>query len=271
MKFKMIVSDFDGTIKAEGKTVSERNTSAIKEFAKRGGTFVIATGRTYKSIKPYVTELGICDYVLPFNGGVVFDLKNQKSLLKYEIENKIAVEIAKEFRSLGFETQTYDQEEIYVNEMTKNSYHYQEESGYPLKAVHEEIYDFLESSKISPIKILCYVTQGNILELASYFNKKYGEWAQFVCSSPIFLECVSIKAGKFNSLSYLREKLGFSNEEVLVLGDSFNDLEMIEKAGMGVAMGNAHEIIKGKAKAVTHNVEDDGVAYAIEKYVLGEE
>lgn len=87
-------------------------------------------------------------------------------------------------------------------------------------------------------------------------------------SKPHFLEIIEGTVNKGVALAALAERLGISRQDVMAIGDSFNDLEMIQYAGVGVAMGNARKEIKQQADIVTLTNEEDGVAEAIEQYVL---
>ena len=87
-------------------------------------------------------------------------------------------------------------------------------------------------------------------------------------SEPYFLELVPKGIDKARSLSVLLEKLGMTKDEMIAVGDGFNDLSMLQYAGLGVAMANAQEVVKENADFITLSNEEDGVAYAAEKFIL---
>ena len=87
-------------------------------------------------------------------------------------------------------------------------------------------------------------------------------------SEPYFLELVPKGIDKARSLSVLLEKLGMTKDEMIAVGDGFNDLSMIQYAGLGVAMANAQEVVKGNADFITLSNEEDGVAHVVEKFIL---
>ena len=89
-------------------------------------------------------------------------------------------------------------------------------------------------------------------------------------SEPYFLELVPMGIDKARSLAVLLEKLGMTREEMVAVGDGYNDLSMIQYAGMGVAMANAQEPVRKAADYVTLSNEEDGVAAVVEKFFLND-
>lgn len=87
-------------------------------------------------------------------------------------------------------------------------------------------------------------------------------------SEPYFLELVPKGIDKARSLSVLLEKLGMTKDEMIAVGDGFNDLSMIQYAGLGVAMANAQKVVKENADFITLSNEEDGVAHVVEKFIL---
>ena len=87
-------------------------------------------------------------------------------------------------------------------------------------------------------------------------------------SEPYFLELVPKGIDKAQSLAVLLKEIGLTREEMIAIGDGFNDLSMIQYAGLGIAMANAQEVVKENADFITLSNEEDGVAYAAEKFIL---
>ena len=103
--------------------------------------------------------------------------------------------------------------------------------------------------------------------LEKEMQQKFGDRLSIYRSEPFFLEFMPMNVDKANSLAHLLEHLGLKREELIAIGDGFNDLSMIKYAGLGVAMSNAQEIVKENADKVTKSNEEDGVAYIIEEYL----
>lgn len=117
-------------------------------------------------------------------------------------------------------------------------------------------------------KILLMGEESALDQLAPVLRQCYGEKVHITKSKPCFLEITDSSVNKGVALAALAEHFGIDRSEVMAIGDSFNDLEMINYAGLGVAMGNARPEIKEQADIVTATNEEDGVAEAIERYVL---
>lgn len=117
-------------------------------------------------------------------------------------------------------------------------------------------------------KILWYDEVERINEFQKELQGKLSSTVNFHTSQPFFLEFVDVNASKAIALEKLGEYYGIKREEMIAIGDGFNDLSMIEYAGLGVAMENAPSEIKEAADFVTLSNEDDGVAYVIEKFIL---
>ncbi len=100
------------------------------------------------------------------------------------------------------------------------------------------------------------------------FPEELKERFYVVQSEPYFYEAMNKQASKGNAIAELATKLGFASDEVMAIGDQGNDLTMVKFAGTGVAMGNAIDEVKATAQFVTKTNEEDGVAYAIEKFAL---
>ena len=105
-------------------------------------------------------------------------------------------------------------------------------------------------------------------EISRLVQENFGDRLTVTNSKPTYLEMVNPQANKGAALAYLAEKLDIKQEEVMAIGDSNNDLDMIRYAGWGVAMGNAADKVKAAARFVTTRNDEDGVAEAVVKYVL---
>lgn len=87
-------------------------------------------------------------------------------------------------------------------------------------------------------------------------------------SEPYFLELVPKGIDKAQSLSVLLEETGMKREEMIAIGDGFNDLSMIQYAGLGIAMANAQPVVRENADFITYSNDEDGVAHAVEKFIF---
>ena len=160
---------------------------------------------------------------------------------------------------------TYIGREV-VSEVTDNAYI--QYSSMRNRMPIRQVSDFVATAQSTGIVKCIIVGEPTILppiekEMQEALKGKAGVFR----SEPFFLEIVPKDVDKAYGLDVLLGKLGMGREELLAFGDGYNDISMLQMAGMGVAMGNAEEEIKKAADFVTRSNEDDGVAYAIEKFI----
>ena len=122
-----------------------------------------------------------------------------------------------------------------------------------------------------PIKLLVIDNQDRIREMFAYFKELFGRNLQISFSRPEYLEFTNAEATKGNALAVLGQMLDISREEIIAIGDSHNDISMIEYAGLGIAMGNAIDELKHHADYVTKGNDENGVAEAVERFILKKE
>jgi Cof subfamily protein (haloacid dehalogenase superfamily) len=125
--------------------------------------------------------------------------------------------------------------------------------------------DFLTNQ---PTKLVIVDEPENILKWQEYFREKYKGRLEVVVSKSNYLEFTNIEATKGNALKFLAVKHGIKREEIIAIGDSYNDIHMLKYAGLGVAMGNASEVVKSQADYITYTNNDDGVAHAVERFIM---
>lgn len=267
MKYKLIASDFDGTI-YDGEKVEERTLDAIRRYREAGGTFVISTGRIFTSILQWLPKLGVDKPLIACQGGVVYDGTTGAALKRFPLDNAIAERVLKYLEEKGEVCHCYTDEHYYVEKKNPRTDVYSAYcnvapvySGEPL-STYAARFNGLN-------KIMGIVTFTDMAERIKEIQDIVGDMADVSQSSPVFLEVVARTAGKGNALKWLAENFGFKREEVVAVGDNLNDVSMIKYAGLGVAVANATEPTKEAADYITGDVHT-GVADLIDK-ILAEE
>jgi len=265
MKYRMIVSDMDGTLLRTDCTISKRNADAIRRATDSGIKFVLATGRPIQGVRSYAAMLGLSGPVITYNGAVVVDLDTEEILYE-ESMNRADAELS---LRLGQEYDTtmciWSKGRLYVNKMNDRADDYMKISGVEPILVT----DFSEILDSGITKILWYDTPEMIGRMPDEMAKKGFISTTFCLSRPYFLEFFSSNVSKAAAVGKVCEINGISNDEVIALGDAPNDLSMLEFAGLGVAMENALDEVKAAVSTVTKSNDDDGVAEVIERFVLG--
>lgn len=268
--YKLIALDMDGTLLREDKTISERTEKAIQAAREKGVTVVLATGRPIDGVMRYLEELnmfGDNDYVLSYNGGLVVKTKNRQPICKIGLKGEDLHYLYKLSNELGVNIHGFSEERGLIT--PKNSKYTEVEAE--INNININIDDFSTIENDHSIIKIMMIDEPEVLQKAvDRMPKEVYDKYTVVRSAPYFLEFLNKEVNKGTGVKLLAEHIGVKQEEVITMGDAGNDAHMIEYAGMGIAMGNAFEEIKAMANYITDTNENDGVAKAIEKFVLAE-
>ena len=267
MKYKLFLSDFDWTLGLAPDFVEEETISAIKEFQNKGGIFVICTGRSYLSIKKVCEKYGIKGVVVSFQGALCCDLATDKVIFDGGLENNPASQIIEDLIGLGFETGVY----------LDNHFHY-ENAGAGLKEYLrlvgvdgvkvEKVSEYTKNTTKKIRKVLSVAEPEKVDYAIEVLSKKYENQLIVNKSSKCILEVVSPTWSKGEAVKRIANYYGVSLEEVIAVGDSTNDISLIDGAWHGVAVGDGMEELNAKAKEITIPFKEQPVKYLLEKYCL---
>jgi hypothetical protein len=268
---KLLVVDVDGTIAGKSNTLSKAVKQAIAAVQARGIKVAIATGRMYCSALRFHQEISSNLPLLAYQGAWIQDPANQKIHRNLVVSRKIAHQLLDYFeqpqlRSL-LSVHFYINDQLYVRELTKETQIYAERSGISPIAVG----DLREALTDEPTKVLALSDDIDVInKLLGNLRRQYTPAELYLTTSvATFFEATNATANKGAAVRYLAEELlGLQTANVMTIGDNFNDVEMLEYAGIGVAMGNAPAEVQAIAKWVAPSVEEEGAAVAIEKFLL---
>lgn len=165
----------------------------------------------------------------------------------------------------GFAIVTYENEYV-LTEKPDDEYVLKEALLNVMKI--KKVDNFLEAVKHPIAKCLIVGEPARLARLEEEMREHLKDRMGVFRSEPYFLELVPKGIDKARSLSVLLDELGLKREELMAAGDGFNDLSMVKFAGMGVAMANAQDVVKENADFITLSNEEDGVAHAVEKFIL---
>lgn len=269
---KLLVLDIDGTIAGKNNQVSPVVKQAIQAVQNKGIPVAIATGRMYCSALQFHQEIGSSLPLITYQGAWIQDPNTGKLHRHLTLTREIASQLLDyleqpDWRSL-LSVHFYINDQLYVREITTQTQNYAQRSGVKPIAIgdlRQVLTDKL------PTKVLALCDDANLIQqLLVNLRLQYKTSELYMTTSvPTFLEATHPLVNKGKAVSYLAEQLlGIASHNVMTIGDNFNDLEMLEYAGIGVAMGNAPNPIQAIANWVAPNVEDNGVAIAIEKFLL---
>lgn len=273
MNIKMIALDLDGTT-LNGWRLTERTQKTLEKAIEKGVHVVIATGRTYSSLPEDIFKIKGLEYIITSNGAHITNLPADEIIysncteghvieeLSYLLEesSKFPIEVFTEGRAY-IDKEVFDY--ISLNGSTYMNVGYIQRTRKPVP----EIYNFLRRHKDNIENINIHF---ELLEEKAEFKKSLDKINGITVTSsfPHNIEIGGPTTSKASAIEHLCSALDIDKSEVMACGDSHNDCAMIEFAGLGVAMGNAEEDVKAIADYVTLSDAEDGVAHAVEKFVL---
>lgn len=269
MEYKMIVLDLDGTLTNRDKVITPKTKAALQEAQEQGKTIVLASGRPTYGIMPLARELHLEDYggyILSFNGGMITDWKTKEIIFERQLPAEINEKIIYLAEKERVDILTYEGAEI-ITDNPACPYAAMEAQINHLNI--RKIEDMKDYVRFSVPKFLM-MDDGDYLAMVeprvkAALGKNYSVYR----SEPFFLEIMPKGIDKAQSLARLLDVLNISAEEMIACGDGYNDLSMIEFAGLGVAMENAVLPVRKAADYVTYSNNEDGVAHVVEKFMLG--
>ncbi|TBL71072.1 Cof-type HAD-IIB family hydrolase [Paenibacillus thalictri] len=263
--YKMIAIDIDDTLLNDEKVVSPGTQAALAEAVQHGVTVTIATGRMYASAKQVAAQLNLNVPLITYQGSLVKNSIDGKVLYERAIPRDAAVFLFQYAKERGLHLQAYYDDVLYVKEANQKAIDYAELSKIPF-----EVYpNFDELAEKPNTKLLIIDDPDKLDEIAAELKQLIGHEMHITKSKPHFLEFVHKEGTKGHALTALAEHFGYEISEVIAIGDSDNDREMLEVAGLGVAMGNAKPALKELANYVTRSNNEDGIKHVVDKFVFG--
>lgn len=267
MKYEMLVLDLDGTLTNSEKKITPPTREAIIEIQESGKKVVLASGRPTPGITPLAEELHLKDYgsyILSFNGARIIDCRTGESIYNKTVPNNVIPEIYEMVKDYDVDLVTYTDTEI-LSGIKPNQYTEIESRICNLDIV--SVNNFAEAIDFPVNKLLIPGDPSLTVQLEKILKEKFHSFLNIYRSEPFFLEIMPQNIDKAHSLQKLLNSIGMTAEQMICCGDGYNDLTMIEYAGLGVAMENAQPIVKEKADYVTKSNDEDGVLYVIDQFM----
>jgi hypothetical protein len=263
-KYKLIAVDLDDTLLSQDLRLTGRVREAVAAVRAAGIHFTFSTGRMYRSSVPFARELNLEIPLITYHGALVKDPLYGEVLLYQPLPLDYAREIIARVHRLGYHLNGYLDDRLLVERATPEGRRYEKISGVEAEIVG----DFLNYFDRDPVKILAVAEEPLLDRLHVELAPLYRDKVHVVKSKPHFLEFSHPFATKGAALKFLARRLGVPREAIMAVGDSFNDIEMLAYAGLGVAVANGREEVKKRADYVTGASYGDGVVEALERFVL---
>lgn len=289
--YKLITIDLDGTLLNRYGEVTEYTKDIIKKTTNKGVLVVLASGRISESVLTIAEEIGADKYYISGNGSVLYDMQKDEILYENYLTKEKVLEII----------ELCDKNSIYYNIYTENAvlakslnynvafYNYENTKKSSDKKtdinIVEDMYNYIKNSNLnkflkiticdenkivfsSILRKIKNISDIDVLEVSHMSQKKIKTGTKEVEVGYFYTEVSSKNVDKWFAIEKVMELENIKKEEVMALGDNNNDIVMIKNAGLGVAMGHSNEQVKKVADYITVDNNEDGVAKAIERYVL---
>lgn len=265
--YKLIALDMDGTLLNEKHIVTDRVKEALKKAREMGVKVILSSGRAYKGIECYMDELDIKDLAITLNGAAVIDRKGEELIFSQCMDNDVSRKMIELANKHGIYNVLFIENDMFVKEINEKGQFFQEHDRIRLKPVGN-LDIFYKSQQV--FKMLLIGENEELIKLRDEGKKLLGDRVCLTFSLPYFLEAYSPLVNKGIMLDKVAKYYGIKREEIIAMGDGENDIPMIEYAGIGIAMGNALQSVKDAADFITTTNVENGVAYAIHKFILQE-
>ena len=273
---QLVGIDLDGTLLNSKKICSLRTQNAIQAVLKTGRKVCFITGRGVVDTAPYAQQCGLTEYLITANGAYIWDIKKQKAMQQTGLDADI----------VDYTIQLGRSQKMFLWLFAPHNVHC-ETSDYLYQAVMDKYPGFTSDhcnldtiDNNSVLKSLFILQQDKALEVKDHFHQKYGDRVHMIINSThtndpddatkelVYLEILHANSNKGNALEHLCDYYKIPLANTLAFGDEDNDIEMLQIAGVSVAMANAKEHIHAVAQHKTLTNDEDGVADFLEKYLL---
>ncbi|MEX2462314.1 MAG: Cof-type HAD-IIB family hydrolase [Paenibacillaceae bacterium] len=265
--YKMIAIDVDDTLLNDEMQITEATKIAIAAARDQGVLVTLATGRMFASAQKIAKKLGFNVPIITYQGSLVKNLFDEKVLYERSVPLKAAQFLYNYAEKNNLHIQVYHEDKLYVKEDNQRIKDYAALSNIPY-IVAEDFNAFLKK----PLTKMLYIDDPDKLDgIAIDLQKQLGSLVHITKSKAHFLEFLHPEGTKGHAVKSLAAHYGYDMAQVIAIGDSWNDHEMLEVAGLGVAMSNAVESLKQVADYVTLSNNEDGVKHVIDTFILSVE
>lgn len=266
--YKMVALDLDDTLLNDKGQITDENRNAIKKATQLGVKIIIVSGRSYSSTKQYINDLGLEHLTVSLNGAYVMEPCGDKIFFSCPIDSNIGYEILKLLEKQDIHVNFYEGEKVLCAKETDHAKYYMSLNNIKIEFV-DSLSEYSKNSQIG--KLLLIDERDKLDKIKASLADKFDVSVNITFSKPNFLEIYDKHASKGKAVLKVAQEYGIKPEEIIAMGDGENDISMIRAVGMGIAMGNARESVKNEAKFVTLTNNENGVAYAINKFIFGKD
>lgn len=270
MKYKLFISDYDGTLgKAPENDIDFETRKAISEFTRKGGIFTVCSGRETGSINKILKPQGLEGLVVSLQGAHISDIQTGQTIYYGGLDKKTATSVLDAVQDSGLVPLIYHNGDLY----------YQKDTEYTDVYIKNVMIDGIVTNvreqveKIDGIiSKICWLGDDKIVnQTAEKLNAIYkGKKVKFNSGAPCLLEAINPECGKGFAVKFIADYYNIPLDQVIAVGDSTNDVELISGPWHGVAVGDGREELKAVADEITVPFDQKPVKVLLEKYCLSD-
>jgi len=271
--YRLLVTDVDGTLLDRRHQLPAENVAAIRALKGSGILFTLATGRIELAVRPFVEALGLKTPLILYNGARVVDPTTGECLWQAHLPPDSVETALGILRELPVDVNLYSEGRLYVEAVTPRVQDHLNKDKVAAREVGD-LLAFFRNGCPGPVTKLLIIGEEPAFEaFARELERRLGDPmpVHLVSSDPIYLEMLPAGASKGEGLRWLCRLLGVPLEQVVAVGDAPNDIDMIEAAGLGVAVANAHPDVLAAADYVAPACDEGAVAHVIRRFFLPED
>ena len=264
-RYRLVAFDVDGTLVGRDLTISAGVRAAVARMLDAGIAGCLVTGRMYRATLPFARELKFEAPIVCYQGAAVIDPRTDEIVSHVALGNEIVRELVAAAEADGVHLQLYRNDEYYCESRNRFSDLYASLAGAQPVVVPSlrEAFAYSDATKA-----VIVADPPDARRYAQMLAQRLGDRAYVTRSLPEFVEVLDPRVDKGAALRLVASRLGVPIEHTAAIGDSWNDAPLLAAAGFGIAMGSAPAELLATADAVVSDLAGDGVAEAIERYVL---
>ena len=265
MKYRLICADIDGTLVTGDNRLLAGTADAVRRAVKAGAHFALVSARPPVGMTYLLERMGLSDqYIIAFGGACIMRI-GEPPLYEETMPFSWVDELHGKSEEYPLSLSVYSGQELFVERINARVLKEQTIA----RAVPQLLnWDDIRRRAGDPTKLLYLDEPEKLVEFENWAVAEFRGRLNIYRSKPDYLEVCAPRSTKMGSIRLLAGKLGVKDSEIMAIGDNYNDISMLEEAGLGVAMANAPDEVKRRAGAVTLSNEEDGVGEAIRRFVL---
>lgn len=260
-RYRLIVMDLDGTLLNEKGQIGAKTRTALQHAHEAGIHIAIATGRSFTLTRYFCGDLPLSGPQITYNGAIIVDPVSSQPIFLQAVPEHLVHPVVKFLQDQGVYVCYFTEQDIYVREQAPLAVALVP-PGQPPPIIAPDLEALLH---LPCLKIVAVADPSRIEALRPVAERRFGDQLYVTQTASVLLEFLHPSVSKGAALSRVMVDQGLDPSEVIAFGDSHNDLEMLQVAGTGVAMGNASEEVQAVASIVAPSNREDGIAVVLEK------